>query len=86
MKAAIITGINQICVENVEDPKCGDREVIVKVTVDPSLHCGECFFCKRARGNLCLNWGQSASQSQAERQNMSRPQQRTFTSFHQKLN
>lgn len=28
-----------------------------KVAVDPSLHCGECHFCKRARGNLCLNWG-----------------------------
>lgn len=26
------------------------------VAVDPSLHCGECFFCKRARGNLCENW------------------------------
>jgi 2-desacetyl-2-hydroxyethyl bacteriochlorophyllide A dehydrogenase len=106
MKAAIITGINQISVENVDDPKCGDREVMIevaaagicgtdlhilegefaptlpiipghefagtvveigkavteykvgdKVAVDPSLHCGECFFCKRGRGNLCLNWG-----------------------------
>ena len=105
MKAAIITGINQISVETVDDPKCGDREVIVevlasgicgtdlhilegefapslpvipghefggviveigknvnefkvgdKVAVDPSLHCGECFYCKRARGNLCENW------------------------------
>jgi 2-desacetyl-2-hydroxyethyl bacteriochlorophyllide A dehydrogenase len=26
------------------------------VAVDPSLHCGECFYCKRARGNMCLNW------------------------------
>ena len=105
MKAAIITGINQISVETVDDPKCGDREVIVevaavgicgtdlhilegefapslpiipghefggviveigkkvtefkvgdKVAVDPSIHCGECFYCKRARGNLCENW------------------------------
>lgn len=105
MKAAIITGINQISVETVADPKCGDRDVIIevgavgicgtdlhilegefaptlpiipghefggtiveigkgvteykvgdKVSADPSLHCGECFFCKRARGNLCLNW------------------------------
>ena len=31
MKAAIITGINQISVETVDDPKCGDREVIVEV-------------------------------------------------------
>ncbi|GAA1821008.1 zinc-dependent alcohol dehydrogenase family protein [Planosporangium flavigriseum] len=30
----------------------GDR-----VAVDPSLHCGECYYCKRARGNLCENWG-----------------------------
>ena len=29
----------------------GDR-----VAVDPSLHCGECFYCRRARGNLCENW------------------------------
>jgi len=26
------------------------------VAADPSLFCGECFYCKRARGNLCLNW------------------------------
>ncbi|MGH8882399.1 MAG: zinc-dependent alcohol dehydrogenase family protein, partial [Stackebrandtia sp.] len=26
------------------------------VAVDPSLHCGECYYCKRARGNLCENW------------------------------
>jgi 2-desacetyl-2-hydroxyethyl bacteriochlorophyllide A dehydrogenase len=26
------------------------------VAVDPSLHCGECYQCKRARGNLCENW------------------------------
>lgn len=31
--------------------KVGDR-----VAVDPSLHCGECFYCRRARGNLCENW------------------------------
>lgn len=27
-----------------------------KVTVDPSLHCGECYYCRRGRGNLCENW------------------------------
>jgi 2-desacetyl-2-hydroxyethyl bacteriochlorophyllide A dehydrogenase len=27
-----------------------------KVAIDPSLHCGECHFCKRGRGNLCINW------------------------------
>ena len=29
----------------------GDR-----VAVDPSLFCGQCFFCQRAQGNHCLNW------------------------------
>jgi 2-desacetyl-2-hydroxyethyl bacteriochlorophyllide A dehydrogenase len=27
------------------------------VAVDPSLHCGECYYCRRGRGNLCENWG-----------------------------
>ena len=106
MKAAVISGVNQITIDNFEDPTPQDREVIVKVAavgicgtdlhilegefaptlpiipghemsgevvaigskvnelkvgdlvaVDPSLHCGECFYCKRARGNLCENWG-----------------------------
>jgi 2-desacetyl-2-hydroxyethyl bacteriochlorophyllide A dehydrogenase len=106
MKAAVISGIDQIRIENFEDPTPGDRDVIVKVAavgicgtdlhilegefaptlpiipghemagevvalgakvtelkigdlvaIDPSLHCGECFYCKRARGNLCENWG-----------------------------
>ncbi|XVU25954.1 zinc-dependent alcohol dehydrogenase family protein [Actinoplanes sp. CA-054009] len=30
----------------------GDR-----VAVDPSLYCGHCYHCKRARGNQCENWG-----------------------------
>jgi 2-desacetyl-2-hydroxyethyl bacteriochlorophyllide A dehydrogenase len=30
----------------------GDR-----VAVDPSLYCGHCYYCKRARGNQCENWG-----------------------------
>lgn len=30
----------------------GDR-----VAVDPSLFCGECFFCRTNRGNLCERWG-----------------------------
>ncbi len=29
----------------------GDR-----VAVDPSLFCGECFYCRRGRGNLCERW------------------------------
>lgn len=28
-----------------------------RVAVDPSLFCGHCDFCRRGRGNLCLNWG-----------------------------
>lgn len=30
----------------------GDR-----VAVDPSLYCGECYYCRRARGNQCERWG-----------------------------
>jgi 2-desacetyl-2-hydroxyethyl bacteriochlorophyllide A dehydrogenase len=105
MKAAVISGINKIKIENFDDPTPGERDVIIKVAavgicgtdlhilegefaptlpiipghemagevvglgtkvtelkigdlvaVDPSLHCGECFYCKRARGNLCENW------------------------------
>ncbi|MDX2849488.1 zinc-dependent alcohol dehydrogenase family protein [Actinacidiphila glaucinigra] len=29
----------------------GDR-----VAVDPSLHCGECHYCRQGRGNLCERW------------------------------
>jgi len=35
----------------VTDVRVGDS-----VAVDPSLYCGECYYCKRARGNLCENW------------------------------
>lgn len=31
--------------------KPGDR-----VGVDPTLNCGECWFCQRGRGNLCERW------------------------------
>jgi 2-desacetyl-2-hydroxyethyl bacteriochlorophyllide A dehydrogenase len=37
--------------KDVTDIKTGDL-----VAIDPSLHCGECFYCRRARGNLCENW------------------------------
>lgn len=32
--------------------KVGDR-----VAVDPSLYCGQCYQCRRARGNQCERWG-----------------------------
>ncbi len=37
---------------NVEDIAEG-----VPVAIDPSLFCGHCDFCRRGKGNLCLNWG-----------------------------
>ncbi|MDA3029978.1 MAG: zinc-dependent alcohol dehydrogenase family protein [Actinomycetota bacterium] len=36
---------------SVTEIKIGDA-----VAIDPSLHCSECFYCRRARGNLCENW------------------------------
>jgi 2-desacetyl-2-hydroxyethyl bacteriochlorophyllide A dehydrogenase len=27
-----------------------------QVAVDPSLHCGECYYCRRGKGNLCERW------------------------------
>ncbi len=27
-----------------------------QVAVDPSLYCGECYYCRRAHENLCENW------------------------------
>lgn len=35
----------------VQELRVGDR-----VAVDPSLHCGECYYCRRGRGNLCERW------------------------------
>lgn len=37
---------------DVDEVKVGDR-----VAVDPSLYCGECYYCRRARGNQCERWG-----------------------------
>src|SRR5215217_7148327 len=31
--------------------KVGDR-----IGVDPTLNCGECYFCQRGQGNLCERW------------------------------
>lgn len=35
----------------VTELRAGDR-----VAVDPTLNCGECYYCRRARGNLCERW------------------------------
>lgn len=35
----------------VRELQVGDR-----VAVDPSLHCHECYYCRRGRGNLCERW------------------------------
>jgi 2-desacetyl-2-hydroxyethyl bacteriochlorophyllide A dehydrogenase len=37
--------------EDVTGVKIGDR-----VGVDPTLNCGECYFCQRGMGNLCERW------------------------------
>jgi len=31
-------------------------EIGTRVTVDPSIFCGACYFCKTNRGNHCQNW------------------------------
>jgi 2-desacetyl-2-hydroxyethyl bacteriochlorophyllide A dehydrogenase len=36
---------------DVTEVRAGDA-----VAVDPSLHCGECYQCRRGRGNLCERW------------------------------
>ncbi len=36
----------------VKQVKAGDR-----VAVDPSLFCGECYYCRKLQGNHCVNWG-----------------------------
>lgn len=36
---------------DVTEVRVGDE-----VAVDPSLYCGECYYCRRARGNMCERW------------------------------
>ena len=38
------------------DVDVDDVGVGARVAVDPSLHCHECYQCKRGRGNLCERW------------------------------
>lgn len=38
------------------DPAVDGVRVGDQVAVDPSLHCGECYFCRRGKGNLCERW------------------------------
>jgi 2-desacetyl-2-hydroxyethyl bacteriochlorophyllide A dehydrogenase len=37
-------------------PDVTDVVVGQRVAVDPSLHCGECYQCRRGRGNMCERW------------------------------
>ena len=42
--SAVGTGVHEV--------REGDR-----VAVDPSLFCGECYFCRKLQGNHCVRWG-----------------------------
>lgn len=46
--SGVIAGVGR----GVRDVHEGDR-----VTVDPGLFCGECYFCRTLHGNLCERWG-----------------------------
>lgn len=46
------SGVVHAIGEGVSEFKIGDR-----VTVDPSLFCGQCLYCKTGKGNQCTNWG-----------------------------
>ncbi len=37
-------------------PDTSELEVGTRVTVDPGIYCGNCYFCKTNRGNHCQNW------------------------------
>jgi 2-desacetyl-2-hydroxyethyl bacteriochlorophyllide A dehydrogenase len=45
-----------VAVGTAVDPAVDGVRVGDQVAVDPSLHCGECYFCHRGRGNLCERW------------------------------
>jgi 2-desacetyl-2-hydroxyethyl bacteriochlorophyllide A dehydrogenase len=49
--AGEIVAVGRAVDEAVDEVSVGDR-----VAVDPSLHCGECYYCRRGRGNLCERW------------------------------
>ena len=46
-----------VAVGTAVDPAADGVRVGDQVAVDPSLYCGECYFCRRGRGNLCDRWG-----------------------------
>jgi 2-desacetyl-2-hydroxyethyl bacteriochlorophyllide A dehydrogenase len=106
MKAVVVHEPGEVRVEEVPEPTCGPKDVLVKVGacgicgtdihivdgefpptqypiiighefggtvmgvgcevvgvetgdrvgVDPTLNCGECYFCQRGQGNLCERW------------------------------
>ena len=106
MKAVVVHSPGNVRVEEVPEPQCGPKDVVVKVGacgicgtdvhiidgefpptvypliighefggtvtevgtevigikagdrvgVDPTLNCGECYFCQRGKGNLCERW------------------------------
>jgi 2-desacetyl-2-hydroxyethyl bacteriochlorophyllide A dehydrogenase len=45
--AGVVTEVG----EEVTDFRPGDR-----VTADPNLYCGHCYFCRNEQANHCLNW------------------------------
>ena len=45
-----------VAVGTAVDPAVDGVRVGDQVAVDPSLYCGECYFCRRGRGNLCERW------------------------------
>ena len=49
--AGVVVAVGTEVDAAVDGVSVGDR-----VAVDPSLHCGECYYCRRGRGNLCERW------------------------------
>lgn len=45
-----------VAVGTAVDPAVDGVRVGDQVAVDPSLYCGECYFCRRGRDNFCERW------------------------------